>query len=228
MINLGDYLGQLLAEITIARAQADLEAVRIAELYANHEYLKHFPVPRVRIRDIDLDIPIIILETEDSPSDESPRGGVSPNVMRERFDSILDQQLKLYSIDISANDRKEINRNLDSAIEQLNRPKFVQADTNLAADKFTLGIRSVLIKRDFAPNVLKVFLESTQKAARTDFINARSPPPRVLVGTTNAQIREAHPDSIVRMSFKISEEGMEWTIISADEDGDRDIRLVPE
>jgi len=228
MTNLGDYLGQLLAEITIARAQADLEAVRIAELYANHEYLKHFPIPRVRVKDIDLDIPIIILETEDPPSDESPRGGVPLNVMRKRFDSILDQQLKLYSIDISAKDRKEINSNLDSVAERLKRPKFVHADTNLAADKFTLGVQRVLKKRDFPPGALKIFLESTQKAARTDFINARSPQPRVLIGTTSEQIRNASPESIVRMSFRLSEEGMEWTIISADEDGDQDIRLVSE
>ncbi|MEJ2127120.1 MAG: hypothetical protein P8X84_06440 [Candidatus Bathyarchaeota archaeon] len=49
MPNLGDYLGNLISEVTLARMQADIEAVRIAELYSSHPLLKNMPIPHFRL-----------------------------------------------------------------------------------------------------------------------------------------------------------------------------------
>ena len=62
---LGDYVGHLLSEITIARVQADLEAVRMAELYANHPLLKHLPVPHFRLPTMTLDVPVVVSGMEE-------------------------------------------------------------------------------------------------------------------------------------------------------------------
>ncbi len=53
MPNLGDYLGQLLSEITLARMHADLESIRIAELYAAHPLLRTFPFQHSGIRSLE-------------------------------------------------------------------------------------------------------------------------------------------------------------------------------
>ncbi len=66
MPNLGDYLGQLLSELSIARMQADLETVRLAELYAMHPLLRTMPVPHMRLPDVDLEIPVLIKASEDT------------------------------------------------------------------------------------------------------------------------------------------------------------------
>jgi len=72
---LGDYLGHLLGEVTIARMQADLETMRVAELYASHPLLKHMPVPHFRAPQIDMDIPVVIHGVENSLPEHSSRGG---------------------------------------------------------------------------------------------------------------------------------------------------------
>ena len=72
---LGDYLGQLLSEITIARMHADLETVRLAELYATHPLLKNFPVPHVRLPDVELELPVLIKTSEEAHPGQPPRGG---------------------------------------------------------------------------------------------------------------------------------------------------------
>ena len=232
MINLGDYLGQLLSELTIARAQADLEAVRVAELYANHELLKHFPIPRIRIKDIDLDIPVIIVKTEDPPAQGSPRGGLPPEELRDRFLNVLDGQLERYSLKIDDREREELVASVQDITDRLVRPEYVQVDTNLAADRFSSVVRKLFERKrlELGPKNVDRFVESVRRAARTDFINARSDIPRIVIGATSAEIREAPAEAIVRVSLRISEEGLEWTQISSrdEDDGDENFRLVPE
>lgn len=61
-LDLGDFLGHLLSEITRARVQSDMESIRVAEVYASHPLLKHFPIPRVRLPDVELTLPVILSE----------------------------------------------------------------------------------------------------------------------------------------------------------------------
>ena len=83
---LGDYLGQLLSEIAIARMQADLETVRLAELYAAHPLLRTLPVPHLRLPEVALEIPVLIEASEEPRAGESARGGATLADMRLRFD----------------------------------------------------------------------------------------------------------------------------------------------
>ena len=111
MVSLGDYLGHLLAEVTRARAQADVETVRVAELYSNHELLKHFPVPRIRVRDIDFDIPVLILRDESQDTDPE---ALSPPKLLARFSPILRRRMRTEGIQLSQAQEKEL-QNLLSA-----------------------------------------------------------------------------------------------------------------
>lgn len=82
---LGDYLGHLLSEIATARVQADLETVRMAELYASHPLLKHLPVPRFRLPNLTLDVPVLIQDVEQArPAESNTKlGGPSTSLGRE-------------------------------------------------------------------------------------------------------------------------------------------------
>src|SRR3989442_8134315 len=73
---LGDYLGHLLSEITTARVQADLESVRIADLYASHPLLRHMAVPRFRLPNVTIDAPVVITRMEEAPAGQPVRGGI--------------------------------------------------------------------------------------------------------------------------------------------------------
>ena len=232
MINLGDYLGTLLSEITIARVQADLEAIRIAEHYANHELLKHFPIPRVRVREVNLDIPVVITNTESPPDKGSPRGGVLSEVLQERFLKNLQKQLDKHSIKIDDAEQGQLIQKIDNETERLVRPALVQIDTNLAADRYSAVVGRLLEKKkhEIGSNKLNTFLDILRRTSRSDFLNARLDIPRIQVVATSAEIGEAPAESVVRISLRVNEEGIEWTSSTSFVNGEEEVenRLIPE
>lgn len=64
MIRLSDYLDYLNKEIIQARKKADENAIQNAKLYAGHEYLKYFRVPRFTMPVIKIDIPLKITDMD--------------------------------------------------------------------------------------------------------------------------------------------------------------------
>ena len=232
MINLGDYLGTLLSELTLARVQADLEAIRIAEHYANHELLKHFPIPRIRVREVNLDIPVVIANTESPPDKGSPRGGVLSEVLQDRFLKNLQKQLDKHSIKIDDADREQLIQKMENETEKMVRPALVQIDTNLAADRYSAVVGRLLERKkdDIGPKKLNTFLDVLRRTSRSDFLNARLDIPRIQVGATSAEIGEAPAESVVRITLRVNEEGVEWTSFTSHVNGEEEVenRLVPE
>lgn len=64
MIKLSDYLDYLNNEIIQARKMADENAIRVAKLYAEHQYLKYFKVPRYSMPSIKMDVPLKIADID--------------------------------------------------------------------------------------------------------------------------------------------------------------------
>lgn len=64
MIRLSDYLNYLNREVVQARKMADIQAIKIAKEYSNHEYLRYFRVPRFSIPVVKLHIPVKINELD--------------------------------------------------------------------------------------------------------------------------------------------------------------------
>lgn len=60
MIELSDFLGSLLSQISDARKQADEASIELAELYAQNDFLRILPVPRVRMPEIEITMPVCI------------------------------------------------------------------------------------------------------------------------------------------------------------------------
>jgi len=64
MVKLSDYLSYLNNEIAQARKGMDLEAIKRAKEYSQHEYLKYFKAPRFTMPSIKLELPIKISELD--------------------------------------------------------------------------------------------------------------------------------------------------------------------
>ncbi|HHB93559.1 MAG TPA: hypothetical protein ENK88_00215 [Campylobacterales bacterium] len=64
MIKLSDYLSYLSNEIAQARKGMDIEAIKRAKEYSEHEYLKYFKAPRFIMPSIKLELPIKISELD--------------------------------------------------------------------------------------------------------------------------------------------------------------------
>lgn len=232
MPNLGDYLGQLLGELTIARMHADLESVRIAELYASNPLLRNMPVPHFRLPDVEVDVPVVIKHSEESQKEESPRGGARLPEMRNAFVKILEPELRKANIKATSDDKEKIQAALNEKAISLEGLKDVRGDVTTVADDFILAVRRVLAEpaRPDGPvtHDLLLNLESALKEkVRVEFLKLRRPPPRLQVLVTSGEIREAGPSNVItQFKLKISEQGFEWTTIESE--GKSNDRLVPE
>lgn len=229
---LGDYLGQLLSEITIARMHADLEAVRVAELYASHPLLRTMPIPHFRLPDVELEVPVVIKQMDEPRLGKSSRGGVDLKTLRKAFDAALAVQLRKSQIKLSTEQAKHVQVLIDEAASDEDLPHEIAVDTHRVADRFAEAVSKVLT--DTVPpenserldQILKLSAE-LKTSVRLAFLKTRVPPPRLSALVTTQDIREAGiGENITRLKLKISEESVEWTLVESD--GRMQGRLVPE
>ena len=232
MANLGDYIGQLLSEITIARMHADLEAVRVAELYAGHPLLRHMPVPRFRLPDVQIDVPVVIKEMDEPTSGEPPRGAPTLEKLRKAFDEVLTKWLVKKGIKLRPQDKKKLESVLEEKVADITQPLDVAVDVKRVGDELSRAVLRMLTEsggpvKIGEPAQVKKLEEELKKAARIGFLKLCKPPPRLHVLVTTTEIREAGPsETITRLQLKITEEAFEWTTIESD--GIKQDRLVPE
>src|SRR3954464_7628945 len=113
---LGDYLGHLLSEITTARVQADLESVRIADLYASHTLFKHMAVPRFRLPNVTIDAPVVITRMEEAPAGQPVRGGIGIDDVHTAVERGLAAALDLSVFKVTAKQRNELRTALTRAM----------------------------------------------------------------------------------------------------------------
>lgn len=226
MVYLGDYIGQLLAELTSARLQSDVETVRVAELYASHNLLKHFPVPRIRIGTIDLEIPVTVVRVEEANTEDSERLAVTPLELLKRFQLLLREQLDVHGLQLSPEEMNAMNVRLERSGKAMIRPRAVSMDTNFAADEFSMNVQRFLEELEKHKEKARPLSEQLRTIARVDFISVRPSRSRLVVGVTTSEIKEAPPESVVRITIRVSEEGVEWTNIA--DVANPDWRLLPE
>lgn len=229
---LGDYLGQLLSEIVTAKAHVDLESVRVAELYASHPYLRHFPVPHLRLPTITLDLTYAVEESEHVPPKGSPRGSIDLAAMWKAFGTLLAATIATHGIHITKRTRGKIDASLtDLAQSSKIAPGSDVALRSMAALLVDLVTKEILssIARPSKSDLAKVseFGRELKEKAYAEFISLRSLPPRLMVLVTKKQLLEIkNPDLLSRLRLTISEEGQEWTIVEVD--GKSTERLIPE
>lgn len=235
MITLNDYIGSLVSSVADARAQADMQTVRIAEAYAAHPLLKHFSVPRMRIGDVELSVPIGIenLATKsewqlDPIGNETYKLNAYANAVRST--NVADLPL------LASND-------LRAAI---GGQSFIELIENVRGGDIDGSVRR------YAENIAKRFGEIAdaydlyKQIAGFDFawdrtfsglykygsINIKGVVEKPVLGglgivAESSALREMRPEDLLRIKVKISEDGMEWNVTQRD-DGTVDRRLLPE
>jgi hypothetical protein len=223
---LGDYLGQLLSEISMARMHADLETVRLAELYASHPLLRTMSVPRMRLPEVQLEIPVLIKASEEPREGESARGGVRLVEIGKQFNEVLAIHLARSDVTLSAAVQKKLRAILDERLASYEVPIETAVDVHRIADDLTsTALRTLEDLR--TKSIPSPFASELQEAVRTEFLKLRTSPPRLIVIVTSAEIREAGTtENVTRFRLKVSEEGVEWTTIESP--GVRADRLIPE
>lgn len=228
---LGDYLGHLLSEITNARVQADLEAVRIAELYASHPLLKHMPVPHFRLPAVTLDVPVVINEMETGGKGTALKVKIQPIHMRRSFDNILVPQLERAGIKLSSRETMDLKRELDQKANVLKKSQKVPISVTHIADEMISTVVEKLREsgREKEEDLARIdkMAEDLRTASHVEFTKFLYEPDRLNVRVTNKELREAGPSELLtQIRLSITEEAMEWAVIESD--GKIKSRLVQE
>jgi hypothetical protein len=225
---LGDFLGHLLSEVTISRAQADAEAIRLAEAYARDPVLKHMPVPRFRLPAVTLRVPVAVTSMEEGGADDPPRGKLDPAKARAAFLRVFDDQARRAELGLTKAQRDTVLKEVDRLLKA---PEATAGPgvSRLAEDATEAALAAVRRAFDGEDHPAVQRLEAARAELRESFVaelvRLRQPPPRLKVAVTSSELREAGP-ALLNLELQVSEEAMEWTLV---QDGDRSTaRLVPE
>jgi len=231
---LGDFLGHILAELTISRMQADLESLRIADYYASHPLLRTLPVPRFRLPQVDFDVPVVIDRVEESEEGAPVRGGIAMDRLDAIFEKTLTVELERQGVRLPADRIRRIQKTAERRIEALRaEPSEIAVDTQrIAHDLASLAAREFEqpeeAGRAASGGEMHRIEETMETAIRNELIRTRTPSPRLLVRVATDQVREAGPaERIGHLKLTVSEEHLEWTLIESEE-GEKRQRLIPE
>ncbi len=235
MPNLGDYLGSLLGEITRARVQADLEAARVAEIYAGHPLLRRFPIPRVRLPNVTIDAPVIISEVDEGEPPESCKPEQPPfdaDRLVGCIERYLVEELEPFGIKPIKRDLEILRRTLRKKSRRLLRRHKPAAPVSLFAKDLSRVIPPLvrkyrLAEQKLTDDDLQTLQSGAIDVARQELLEMLPIPPSIRVSALTHEIKEiGDTERVVRLKLSVVEEGVEWATI--DEDGEEREVLLPE
>ena len=216
----------------MARVRADLEAVRVAELYANHPLLKHMPVPRFRLPAVKIDVPVLI-RGEDEP-DSPPR--MVAGEAAEKFLEILGSVLSDNDLLLLDDERESIRRAAVLTIdEHLKLPADISGSVSGAVtDLVKIAITTIRprLQADSEGEEAERLLASVRTRLRqrvmTAFIRYLASPRRLEAEMITSHVKEAgSAEVLAKVRMEVSEDGIEWaTVVGGD--GELEERLVDE
>lgn len=230
-MKLHDYIGGLVNSIQQARVSADLQAVRVAEEYAKHSLLEHFPVPRMRLKDVEMTIPVAI-----NPNQIQNSTNYEPIDNRE-FNALA------YKETLASLGLKSLARAPSQQLRQVIAEQTDELEKAILKDGQTQALRSFAFKvAKIGINLGDTNLTEAQKKERTaqisDRLNEQLRPAikpintNALLGELDVAIeadilREKPTNSLVNIKLVIQEEGVEWHRLE-NESGKLTHKLIPE
>lgn len=231
MPKLNEYIGMLLSEMVKARVTADLETVRVAELYASHPLLKNMPLPHMRLPEIKLDIPIAIKDVDKtaSPVYNFPK-------MKEVFTGIYTAQIKKENLTITAEEKETLDKRIEAVIKELGSGSTLPPTVDYIAEKFTSQLTTE--ESQAARKTVKSKTDFTKFAKISDSIKAELikelpkhieiPEAGIDVIVTANELRDAvEKDKLTVINLSVTEDGYMWNTITKD-DGNTENKLLPE
>jgi hypothetical protein len=249
MVKLGDYVGMILSEMTRARAQADVETLKLAELYASNKTLRHFAVPRVRLQNVEITTPLMINKQDESALEEYNRP-VKISEVRALVDSAIAANLERNNLKLSAADTSAVKKSIDERSDAVARrfaatraqPAAGRAqpeemisltDTKNIADEYVDQVDTSLKRlKATQPAYKNIDVDKISAEVKADLrakiANLRPLPPRLEVLVNTAQIKEtATKELVTYVKFTITEDSMEWCEYQSST-GEVKEQLVPE
>lgn len=232
MAYLGDYIGYLMSEITNARAQADYEAVKIAEQYAKDPYLQHVPIPRFRMPTVTLDVPIVINNIEEPEKGQSSNDRIL-SYMQARLKKVLPTHLeKITNRSIKSPVIEGINKRTNNIIQDFKQLDQTPIRITYITDKIVAAVTQTLMESSSSDTVetnrqIEELGDELRLYMYSEFSKYLRDQPRLNISASTAEVKNAGTkDVIAYLHFTITEEAFEWT--TTEENKIKTRRLIPE
>jgi hypothetical protein len=229
-MKMGDYLGEILSEITRARVQADLEALRVAELYAGHPLLKNFSIPRIRLPKVDIDIPVIISESPEE-GEQFEKKRMDKKSLAKETKQVINEELRSRDIKLDSRNNFALNRSLLKKSESLGVMREFPTTDVLSREMATVSVKTLEKEESAKKSLTKNNLDSLSSVLEgrlKERLARQVPSPGIKIQPHTAAIKEIKEnEKLVTMRLSIQEDAMEWTNYE-DENGKESSVLVPE
>jgi hypothetical protein len=234
-----------MAELTAARVHADLEAVRMANVYRQSPMLEGMPIPRYRLPEVTLDIPLAIDDVSDK---QDAANRLYPRPTTKEWGQIVSQTLAAAAVELSDEQRAVIDKVMLSQLKTQWRDPVTLSTALQAASQVAAAIASAVAKLPWRPRAAeedaversdetveppraKAMIElqnGLQAGLQGLVIGSGSSGPRISVLARTGQLRELNDSTLLsRVSLTVREDGFE--IVKIDRaDGSTQERLVPE
>lgn len=243
MTSLGEFLGALITDVTRARVQADLQALRVAELYRSVPLLDGVPLPRFRLPDVTFDVPIAFDSIETRPGEEQPERPERPS--GKILSKAVDEALEVGGISVSGEARDRLLAEIEQATSRRwgFRPGLGEALRSSAL--IGRDVTDLLSEVEWEPaelteeadereaETLRKVSAARFEAQLTNRLHAHtlgSPAAQggIRIISSASQVRElSEPSVVARMSITLREDALELIEIEWIEGLPRE-RLVPE
>lgn len=231
MPTLNEYIGSLITNVTKARVLSDIKSVEVAQKYAEHDLLKHYSIPKMKIDDVEFSVPIAIAPNQDNSKVSK---NITANIISDFNIIVYASIIEEYkSPRLTAREIRLVNERINEEItllkDELNRTKNLQALSNFVnrlteytgtIERFTRALESYnLDKRIIANNLYLKFqeyvtLEVTNNLEDMDIIFEAH------------KLKELDDDTLIKIKINISEEGMIWERL--ENNGIIEHKLLPE
>ncbi len=225
---LQEYIGTLVSSISDARMMSDARSALLAEEYAKHPVLKHFPIPRMRIDDVEMEISLALDDIKDDV-----RTTAEP-IDNTKVNSLVYKEivtgLGLKSLPLAA------SRTLKSLIAQ--KTKSLESDINIVSSTAPIqdfvsqiATEGISISRSAGVRGLTATTETLQariERAIKPAINLTEVKSRnLMVIAESKELSERQPDTFIKVKMKIAETNLEWIKVT-DSEGNEIDTLLPE
>ncbi len=239
MANLNEYLGAIVAHLSQARVLADLESAKIAMTYAEHDLLRHFSIPRMRIDDVELTIPVAVSELE-TPDQREVKALDKKLVAALTYSEIVTSfGLRSVPPEMSDSVRKDISEPVDRLAARMDQDTSENVVREFASSVFEIVDKkgAGYVERGFVKeeNVKRLRENAEPFKARL----AQKLKSELTHGTTNSslgnlkvivesdKLKEKSPHTLVTIKMKVSEEALGWERLQ-DDHGNLVTKLMPE
>lgn len=231
MIELSDFLGNILSQISEARKQADEASIRMARQYAEDELLRHLPVPRVRLPNMEITIPVCIKETRKTSVYDPQKGIVRKELVRNVYNTMQKEFVKAYPkrkdlqkgyIHIN----KQLLTNTDRLKEQLEREREREIDP-VVARYISKAVDEFATTRKLSGKNKDVVI-ATMKGKLSTIVNESIPLTKgrlTAIGITpeSNEMKELEVSGQQPMMLKLSVKEEAFELIRKEEEGQRKV-----